>query len=148
MDRVEIRPPRLARIWLVGFGTVWCGAMTVAAVATIVVGDPAAIVPVGMLVLGIVVLSRGARLGVVADRDQLVVHNNWSARTIARGDIEDFRIGVTMFGVGNMKTVSVLLTDGTMMSLDSTGRMSPFPGGRQRVEGNLELLRSWLNPDR
>jgi hypothetical protein len=134
-ERVVIRQPAAMRLYVLGFGIVWCGFLVTFLLDT---GSP---LPVLMLAFGATIVYRTVRLGVFADVDGLRVRNNFSTKRFAWSEVEDFRLGPPSMGLPVGKVIHVLLRDGTIMALDVTTR----PFGRAKLERNLVALRSWLS---
>lgn len=83
-------------------------------------------------------------LSVVASADgRLTVRNRFATRTYDRSEVEDVRLaaGGLQGALSGQGAVQMLLTDGSIQSLDAT---LPMPGGRATVEEHHRRLRAWL----
>jgi hypothetical protein len=134
-ERVEIRQPLLLRVWIAGFGVVWCGFL-VAMLAN--VSAPTGVVPLLMLAFGATLYIRLFRLAVVANEDGLFVRNGLRTRRFDWSQIEDFRI--RHYG----QSIVVLLRDGGSLGLDVTRRPWLFASGRAQFDACFEGLRAWV----
>ena len=139
---VEIRQPRIVRIYLIGFSIVWCGFLVVIIALT---HSGASVVPALMLVFGALLFSRLLRLGVVADDTGLLVRNNYRTKHYAWSDVEGFRVGGAMGGAWG-KGIYVLLRNGEVVVLEATRRVAGLGRGAERLDGYLAALRAWLPP--
>ena len=140
---VAIRVPVLLRVWVIGFGTFWCGAC--AWVTLIRSRGPLTIVLGAVAILFAIVLGfRLVRTGVWAERSgRLTVRNAPRSRRLDRTDIADFTI-TKLAGEGSHQGTQIvaLLRDGTMFPLTVTQR-APWRR-RSRQEYDLARLRAWL----
>lgn len=145
MDPVEIRPPVSARVYVAVFMVFWCGSLAVFGARAIARGvmPTLAVLPL-MLAFGVAVGYRLFRLGVVARGDVLEVRNNFRSRTVARKDVEGFRVGSpSAAGFSSGQVIYVLLRDDSVLSLDVTSTSLPLRRSREQVNQRLQRLRAW-----
>jgi hypothetical protein len=138
---VKLRAPVISRAFIVIFGVVWCGFVTLALVAAIGSGSPGAMIPLIMLCFGATFMTRIFILTVVADQRGLLVRNLFRTRQFGWGQVEDFRIGASS-GFRGRKSIYVLLRDGEILPLEVTNPR--FYGPTAKLPGYLDQLRSWV----
>jgi hypothetical protein len=140
---LTIRPPRLALLWVAGFGLFWISTVVWFLVGALR-GDSSAgaavVVPVVMLLLGGTIIARMLRVGVWAYADELVVRGALRSRRIPRGEVEDFRVGSAPGGQFG-KTLLVLTRDGDTVPLEPVASLGRF--GRDTLADRREELRRW-----
>lgn len=141
---VHIRQPVALRIYVVGFGTVWCAMLVSFAVAGRGQGA-VSVVPLLMLGFGATLMYRMLRVGVVADESGLLVRNSFRTKRFSWSEVEDFRVGGAAMGMPFGKVVHVLLRNGEVLTLDVTMRPWLFARGRARLDEYVQALRSWLS---
>lgn len=140
MRRALLRQPLWTRVYVIVFLVVWTGGLVWSASRARPSSLPVLAL---MLAFGVLLCWRLFRLGVDADPDALVVHNNLRTTTIARADIAGFTRGTPPnmpFGTCLFATV----TSGQVVALDVTTGMTVLARSRRRVDDDLTALRSWL----
>ena len=141
-DRLELRPPKVLRIYGWAFGGLWLTAASTSVIAGIINTSPATLAfAVPFVAIGGFLIVRMNRVAVIADADQLVIRNYYRTRRFARGDVEGFRTGppaMAPFG----RTVHVLAAD-TVIAADALMIAGLLPRGRRRLEKQLAQLRRW-----
>lgn len=141
---VEIRPPLLARAWILVFMSLWCGLLIAGGVRALRGNpSPAVLVLVFMLAVGVTLGYRQFRMSVVAEGDTLVVRNNWRTFRWSRQEVDSF---IEARGGNNVpwgRSAQVVLADRTAVTLDVTQTMGLGTGGSQRLQERLEQLRAW-----
>lgn len=127
------------RIWMIGFGVLWCALL--AWVIVLTAPRPTTIVPVLMLGLGGAFIWRLAAVTVITDGDRLVIRNVYRTWQLPRRAVTGFRLGrdtATPFGY-----VVFALTDDEIVSLD----VSRTPSRSRRAQGQLAALQAWLDAE-
>lgn len=143
-DRSDvIRQPLAARAYIVVFMCIWCGGVFGGLIAAAADGSPAVVIPMLMLTFGLTLGYRIFRLSVTLGPQDLLVRNFYRTRRIFRADIEGFRHGA-MSQQPFMRTIYVLLRDGTVFPLDVAGRPSFSARGKALLEDRMQLLQRWL----
>ena len=140
-QRVEIRQPTIARVYIICFGLFWCGVLVDALLRRHSSADAAALLL--MLGLGEGIVFLVLRLAVIADETGLVVRNNFGTEHLEWNEVEDFRVGGTTGGQFGKK-IQVLLRNGDLIALDATLRLSISGRGRRELDSDLAALRAWL----
>ena len=140
---LRIRPPLGARIYVVGFGVVWCGLVLAALIEALVHTTPAAVIPAGMLGLGGYIMWHAARLAVIGDEGGLTVRGYGRTRRIPKSEIEGFRIGSGFYPAG--KCVMAMVRGEQVIALEVTRGIGRLARSSQRLERQLAELRDWLH---
>lgn len=135
--RVDIRPPRSARIWAIGFSVFWCG-LLITFTIPLRGGVVEVILPIAMLVFGVSLAYRLVTLSAVTAGGAFVLRNNFRTRRLRRDEIEAFRVGQRPWG----RTIFVLLRNQSLVQVDAAVRL--LPSGRRRLDAWLAELREWL----
>jgi hypothetical protein len=132
------------RLSLAGFGLIWAGILLARSVGAAAHGGWTA-QPVILLVLawGAFFTTRMYRLAVIPSQGALVVRNLFRTRTVPKGEIDGFRLGSPMLMMPLGRTIHVLLSDDTILTVD-VFLYSLGPGTSQRVEEQVQQLRRWL----
>lgn len=117
---VMIRQPVFLRGYSFAFGALWFALLTYAVVRGAAHGSGAMFVLLFMLVVGLLVPYRMARMSVIGDGDSLTVRNRWLTKHLRSSDIEGFRLGRSAYGMPGVSVIHALLADGTILTLDVT----------------------------
>lgn len=151
--KVEIRTPRVGRIFIVAFGVLWCGFGLFIAVFLALSGTPFALVPLAMVAVGASLGFSYSRLRVLADSDQLVVRNYFRTHRVGGGRIKEFAIGKRggvsaaphSFSIGWEFVIEARLDDDTLVPLEATrwSRLVPWAG--PTLNGQLADLQDWTD---
>jgi hypothetical protein len=154
-SRLEIRLSVPLRVFLAGFGAIWCGFGLVIAVLLAASGHPAAVVPVLAVVLVAVVLIRLYRLAVMEDGADLIVRNFFRTYRLSRLQVRDFAakrdggasVAPHAFSIGWWQIIEARLVDGAVISLSATRRsiLTPWAESKE-VAGQFTALQGWRHP--
>lgn len=139
---VDIRVPLWSRVWVLGFGVVWC-CLVVLFGSRSDGGATRFLVP-ALLVLFMVGLAwRVLVQGIRTEGDQLVVRGPFSTRRADRGEISD----VTQGESGQFPGLPcVVVTTGDHRSI-SAPPLSTLPFGesaRRQVDAQVQQVRAWV----
>lgn len=152
---IEIRLPKAARLFYVGFSSLWCSFGLFIAVVLAASGSPLALIPVAMVILGGGIGFRLVHLRALTQADELLVRNYFRTYRLARERIKDFSIdrygGVSVaphsVSIGWTFVIEARLSDDKLIPLEVTRWPRLAPRTSTTLERQLAGLRSWSQPD-
>ncbi len=140
-ERVEMRQPVAARIYIICFSLLWIGLSAASMIAS-PYNTPIAMI---LIAFGLAFGIRISSLKFIADASGLLVHNFFRTRHFGWDEVEDFRWGRLGMGMPFGRVIYALLRNGEVVALDITASYWGFPFGRRpRLERMLQRLREWL----